>query len=59
MENMFWDMMLFELKGNKFNNLGLNVLAQTQCGEVKESTQHLLLTNRLYEPTAMEKFAAK
>jgi hypothetical protein len=54
----FWDMMIFELSGNKFNNYGLNILAQTQCGEVKESTEHLLLTQRLYTPTVMEKFAA-
>ena len=59
MENMFWEMMLVELKGNKFNNYGLNVLAQTMTGEVKESKQHLLLTTRLYEPTAAERFAAK
>lgn len=59
MNKMFWDMMVFELKGNKFNNLGLNVLAQSQCGEVKESTEYLLLTERLYTPTAMEQFAAK
>ena len=56
---MFWEMMLVELNGNKFNNYGLNVLAQTMTGEVKESTQHLLLTTRLYEPTAAERFAAK
>jgi hypothetical protein len=59
MNTTFWDMMVFELQGNKFNNFGLNVLAQTQCGEVKESKQYLLLTNRLYEPTAMERFDAK
>lgn len=59
MNEMFWDMMVFELKGNKFNNLGLNVLAQTQVGEVKETKEYLLLTNRLYTPTMMERFAAK
>jgi hypothetical protein len=56
---MFWEMMLVELKGNKFNNYGLNVLAQTQTGEVIETKQHMLLTERLYEPTATERFAAK
>lgn len=59
MNKMFWEMMVYELNGNKFNNYGLNVLAQTQCGEVKECKEHLLLTNRLYEPTAAERFAAK
>lgn len=62
MENVnttFWDMMLFELSGNKFNNYGLNVLAQTQCGKVLSATEHKLLTERLYTPTVMERFAAK
>ena len=61
MENVntsFWDMMLFELQGNKFNNYGLNVLAQTQCGEVKGAVMHDLLTQRLYVPTKSEVFAA-
>jgi hypothetical protein len=63
MENVnttFWDMMVFELQGNKFNNYGLNVIAETQCrGEVGEPKQYLKLTERLYTPTAMERFAAK
>lgn len=61
MENVnttFWDMMLFELSGNKFNNYGLNVLAQTQCGEVIGSQVHDLLTQRLYVPTKSEVFAS-
>ena len=61
MENVnttFWDMMLFELSGNKFNNYGLNVLAQTQCGPVIGSQVHDLLTQRLYVPTKSEVFAA-
>ena len=58
MNTTFWDMMVYELQGNKFNNYGLNILAQTQCGEVKESKEYLLLTQRLYTPTVMEKFAA-
>jgi methanogenic corrinoid protein MtbC1 len=59
MNKMFWEMMVYELNGNKFNNYGLNVLAQTQVGEVKESKEYLLLTSRLYTPTVMERFAAK
>jgi hypothetical protein len=61
MENVnttFWDMMLFELSGNKFNNYGLNVLAQTQCGEVLDSKEYTLLTDRLYIPTKSEVFAS-
>ena len=59
MQDLFWNMMMAELAGNKFNNYGLNILAQTQMGEVKESKVHALLTNRLYEPTAGERFDAK
>jgi len=59
MKDLFWEVMVAELGGTKFNNYGLNILAQTQMGEVKESVEHNLLTNRLYEPTAGERFDAK
>jgi hypothetical protein len=58
MTDLFFQLMVAELKGERFNNFGLNQLAQTQCGEVKESVQHLKLTQRLYTPTVMERFAA-
>lgn len=58
MTDLFFQLMVAELKGERFNNFGLNQLAQTQCGEVKECKEYLLLSNRLYTPTVMEKFAA-
>ena len=58
MNDLFFQLMVAELKGEKFNNFGLNQLAQTQCGEVKDSTQYLKLTQRLYTPTAGERFDA-
>ena len=58
MKDMFFQLMVAELKGEKFHNYGLNQLAQTQCGDVKEAKQYTLLTNRLYTPTVMERFAA-
>ena len=58
MTDLFFQLMVAELKGEKFNNFGLHQLAQTQCGEVKDSTQHLKLTQRLYTPTAGERFDA-
>lgn len=58
MNDLFFQLMIAELKGEKFNEFGLNQLAQTQCGAVKESSQHMLLTQRLYTPTAGERFDA-
>ena len=58
MNDLFFQLMIAELKGEKFNQFGLEQLAQTQMGEVKESTQHLKLTQRLYTPTAGERFDA-
>ena len=58
MNDLFFQLMIAELKGERFNNFGLNQLAQTQCGEVKDSTQYLKLTQRLYTPTAGERFDA-
>ena len=58
MSDLFFQLMVAELKGERFNNFGLNQLAQTQCGEVKESKQYLKLSERLYTPTVMERFAA-
>jgi hypothetical protein len=56
MNDLFFQLMVAELKGERFNNFGLNQLAQTQCGEVKECKEYLLLTQRLYTPTAGERF---
>ena len=53
-----WVYMLDVLSGEKFSNFGLQKLAEMQVGEVKSTNQYLLLTQRLYTPTVMEKFAA-
>ena len=58
MNDLFFQLMVAELKGEKFNTFGLERLAETQCGEVKDSTQYLKLTQRLYTPTAGERFDA-
>ena len=59
MKDLQWTYMLDVLAGANFSNHGLNCLAQLNIGEVKETHQYLLLTERLYTPTNMEKFAAK
>lgn len=56
MNDLFFQLMIAELKGERFNNFGLNQLAQTQCGEVKGAQVHDLMTQRLYTPTAGERF---
>ena len=48
--------MIAELKGERFTNFGLNQLAQTQCGEVRECREYPLLTQRLYEPNWRDRF---
>ena len=53
-----WDLMVAQLRGIQLNNLGLHQVAQLSCGPVRESTEHLLLTQRLYTPTAGERFDA-
>jgi hypothetical protein len=53
-----WGLMIGHLRGIQFNNFGLHAIAQLSCGEVTETHQYPLLTNRLYTPTVMEKFAA-
>lgn len=53
-----WDLMVGQLRGIQFNNFGLHQVAKLSCGDVKEEVQHLKLTERLYTPTVMEKFAA-
>jgi len=57
MKDLNWVYMIDVLSGAKFTNYGLQCLAELNCGDVKERTEYLLLTNRLYTPTAMERFA--
>ena len=53
-----WDLMIGQLRGLQFNNFGLHQIAQLSCGDVIDTHQHLKLTDRLYTPTVMERFAA-
>jgi DNA polymerase/3'-5' exonuclease PolX len=59
MKDLNWVYMLDVLSGAKFSNYGLQCLAELNIGNVKERKVYPLLTNRLYTPTVMEKFAAK
>jgi len=51
--------MLDVLSGEKFSNFGLQKMAEINIGKVTQSKQYLKLTERLYTPTVMERFAAK
>ena len=59
MKDLNWIYMLDVLSGAKFSNYGLQCSAELNIGDVKSRTQYPLLTNRLYTPTVMEKFAMK
>ncbi len=59
MKDLNWLYMLDVLKGDKFTNYGLQQMAEMNIGEVTGSKQYLKLTERLYTPTIMEKFAMK
>ena len=53
-----WDLMIGHLRGLQFNNFGLQQIAELSCGDVLETHQHHKLTERLYTPTAGERFDA-
>jgi len=57
MKDLNWILMLDILAGAKFTNYGLNQMAQLNCGEVIETKQYTLMTDRNYEPTSAERFA--
>ena len=59
MKDLNWLYMLDVLQGEKFTNIGLQQMAEMNIGEVTGSKQYLKLTERLYTPTIMEKFAMK
>jgi len=59
MKDLNWMYMLDVLSGEKFSNFGLQKMAEINIGKVTKSRQYPLLTNRLYTPTVMERFAAK
>lgn len=53
-----WELMVGQLRGIQLNNFGLHQIAQLSCGPVVDTHQHLKLTDRLYTPTAGERFDA-
>ena len=56
-----WDFMVFELSGNRLNEYGALVVTEQNIsanGVVGEANTHTLLTDRLYVPTATERFAS-
>jgi hypothetical protein len=57
MNDFQWTLMIGQLKGARFDDFESNKVAQMSCGVVKESRQYLKLSERLYTPTVMEKFA--
>lgn len=57
MDKFQWTLMVGYLQGARLENFECHKVAQMSCGEVRESHQHLKLTQRLYTPTAMERFA--
>lgn len=58
--NILWELMLFELNGNKLNDFGALAVAEKHIvenvGVVTGAKQYNLLTERLYTPTAGERF---
>lgn len=59
MKDLNWMYMLDVLSGEKFSNFGLQKMAEINIGKVTQSKQYLKLSDRLYTPTVMERFAAK
>ena len=59
MKDLNWMYMLDVLSGEKFTNLGLQKMAEINIGRVTQTKQYLKLSDRLYTPTVMERFAAK
>jgi hypothetical protein len=58
MKDLNWIYMLDVLSGEKFSNFGLQKMAEINIGQVTQTKQYLKLTEKLYIPTVMEKFAA-
>lgn len=56
--NFQWELMVGQLSGIQFNNFGLHQIAKLSCGDVLETHQYNKLTERLYTPTAGERFDA-
>ena len=58
MRDLFWVHMLDVLAGDKFTNYGLQLIAEINIGKIVSTNQYLKLTERLYEPSSTERFAA-
>lgn len=60
MSNFNWELMIFELNGNRLNEYGAIAITENNLrengGTVTNIKQYNLLTQRLYTPTAGEKF---
>ena len=60
MNNFAWDLMIFELNRNRLNDYGAMAVTEKNLADngitVNERKQYNLLTERLYEPTAGERF---
>lgn len=57
MRDLFWVQMLDVLAGDTFTNLGLQRIAEINIGKVVSTNQYLKMSERLYEPTSVERFA--
>jgi hypothetical protein len=57
MKDLNWIMMLDILSGAKFTNFGLHQMAQLNTGNVIDTKQYMLMTERNYVPTSSERFS--
>jgi hypothetical protein len=58
MKDLNWVLMVDLLSGAKFTNYGLQKMAELNVGEVVSTHTHMLLTQKLYEPTWRDRFTA-
>jgi hypothetical protein len=60
MNNFSWELMVFELNGNRLNDYGAMAVTEKNLVEngnsVTDRKQYNMLTDRLYTPTAGERF---
>lgn len=53
-----WQYMVAFLRGAQFDQFTLEEVATQLSGPVLETHRHTLLSDRLYEPSSVERFAA-
>lgn len=58
MRDLNWVYMLDVLAGEKFTNYGLQQIAEINIGKIVSTNRYMKLTERLYEPSSTERFAA-